>query len=45
VRVEVLVGNAVGVAFWRSVGFRDYCLTLELEGDRGGSVRPAEPVA
>ena len=32
VRVDVLVGNAVGVAFWRAVGFRDYCLTLELEG-------------
>ena len=31
VRVEVLVGNAVGVAFWRSVGFADYALTLELE--------------
>jgi predicted acetyltransferase len=33
VRVEVLVGNAAGVAFWRSVGFADYCLTLEREGD------------
>jgi len=35
VRVEVLVGNAAGVAFWRAVGFRDYCLTLELDGDAG----------
>ena len=33
VRLEVLVGNAAGIAFWRAVGFRDYCLTLELEGD------------
>jgi GNAT superfamily N-acetyltransferase len=31
VRVEVLVGNATGLAFWRAVGFADYCLTLEME--------------
>jgi ribosomal protein S18 acetylase RimI-like enzyme len=31
VRVEVLVGNTAGVAFWRAVGFRDYCLSLESE--------------
>jgi predicted acetyltransferase len=31
VQVEVLVGNAVGVAFWRAVGFRDYAITLEAE--------------
>jgi len=30
VRVEVLVHNDIGVQFWRAVGFRDYCLTLEL---------------
>jgi hypothetical protein len=30
-RGEVLVGNTAGVAFWRAVGFRDYCVTLELE--------------
>jgi ribosomal protein S18 acetylase RimI-like enzyme len=35
VRVEVLVNNAVGVAFWRAVGFVDYCLTLELDGASG----------
>ncbi len=35
VRVEVLVGNATGIAFWRAVGFADYCLTLE--SDRGNS--------
>jgi len=34
VRVDVLVGNTVGIAFWRAAGFADYCLTLELE--RGG---------
>jgi GNAT superfamily N-acetyltransferase len=37
VRVEVLVGNAAGIAFWRAVGFRDYCMTLECEG---GAERP-----
>lgn len=38
VRVEVLVGNAAAVSFWRSVGFRDYCLTLERVGDAGTPV-------
>ncbi|HOW71718.1 MAG TPA: GNAT family N-acetyltransferase [Phycisphaerae bacterium] len=28
-RVEVLVGNTPGIAFWHAVGFTDYCLTLE----------------
>jgi GNAT superfamily N-acetyltransferase len=32
VRVEVLVENAAGIAFWRATGFRDYALTLEWEG-------------
>ena len=27
--VEVLTGNAPAVAFWRAVGYVDYCLTLE----------------
>ena len=31
VRLDVLVGNAAGIAFWRAVGFRDYCLTMEGE--------------
>jgi predicted acetyltransferase len=31
VRLDVLVGNAAAIAFWRSVGFRDYCLTMEAE--------------
>jgi GNAT superfamily N-acetyltransferase len=30
IRLDVLVGNAVGHAFWRSVGFQDYCMTMEL---------------
>ena len=29
VQLDVLAGNAAGVAFWRSVGFADYCLTME----------------
>jgi hypothetical protein len=28
--VDVLCENAGGVAFWRSAGYRDYCLTLEI---------------
>jgi GNAT superfamily N-acetyltransferase len=31
IRLDVLVGNRGGIAFWHAVGFRDYCLTLELE--------------
>jgi len=32
--VEVLVANQSGVAFWRSVGYTDYALTLEILPDR-----------
>ena len=37
-RIEVLTGNARGIAFWRSLGFQDYCLTMEvpLHDARGG---------
>ena len=28
-RIDVLIGNQSGIDFWRSVGFADYCLTLE----------------
>jgi ribosomal protein S18 acetylase RimI-like enzyme len=28
--VEVLTANGPAVAFWRSVGYKDYCLTLEI---------------
>jgi len=27
---EVLTANAPAIAFWRSVGYSDYCLTLEI---------------
>jgi ribosomal protein S18 acetylase RimI-like enzyme len=29
VRIDVLVDNPAGLAFWRAVGFKDYCLTME----------------
>ncbi|MCX5661017.1 MAG: GNAT family N-acetyltransferase [Planctomycetota bacterium] len=36
IRLDVLVGNPAGVAFWRSVGFADYCVTMEREVKAGG---------
>ena len=36
VRLDVLVGNPIGAAFWRAVGFREYCITLEWESPGGG---------
>ena len=29
IRLEVLIGNTEGAAFWRALGFTDYCLTME----------------
>jgi len=31
--VEVLVQNEAAAAFWRAVGYKDYCLTLEMLPD------------
>ena len=28
-RLDVLDGNHAGIAFWRSLGFADYCITME----------------
>ena len=28
--VDVLVKNTVAIAFWRAMGYQDYCLTLEI---------------
>jgi len=28
--VDVLVHNPAAIAFWRAVGYQDYCLTLEI---------------
>ena len=30
-RIDVLTGNGTGHAFWQAVGFRDYCITMEME--------------
>lgn len=30
-RLDVLVGNESGIAFWRALGFSEYCLTMERE--------------
>lgn len=30
-RIDVLAGNANGIAFWRGVGLKDYCITMEME--------------
>ena len=34
--VEVLTANTRGVRFWRTVGYKDYCLTLEILPERTG---------
>jgi GNAT superfamily N-acetyltransferase len=31
IRLDVLLGNLAGIEFWRSMGFVDYCLTMEYE--------------
>jgi predicted acetyltransferase len=31
IRVDVLIGNTDGISFWRSVGFQDYCITMEID--------------
>jgi GNAT superfamily N-acetyltransferase len=36
--VDVLVTNERAAAFWRSVGYKDYCLTLEILPDISSSV-------
>jgi len=29
IRIDVLTGNIAAIAFWKSLGFADYCLTME----------------
>lgn len=31
IRVEVLVDNPEAISFWKAVGFKDYCITMEME--------------
>ncbi|MES2695635.1 MAG: GNAT family N-acetyltransferase [Verrucomicrobiota bacterium] len=38
--VDVLCGNPAGMAFWRSVGYRDYYLTLEILPTASRPLRP-----
>lgn len=40
VRVEVLVGNRPGIAFWHSIGFADYSMTMRKVpmSDKGGDL-------
>src|SRR5581483_1411588 len=36
IRVDVLLANIAAQAFWRAVGFRDYCVVMQME-------RPSSP--
>ncbi|MHC4727919.1 MAG: GNAT family N-acetyltransferase [Planctomycetota bacterium] len=31
IRTDVLVDNITGIDFWKTVGFEEYCITLEME--------------
>jgi len=31
IRIEVLCNNELGKAFWNSMGFEDYCITMKLK--------------
>jgi len=33
IRTDVLVDNTIGTNFWKAVGFKDYCITMEMEND------------
>ena len=30
IRLDVLVNNGAGIAFWKACGFTEYCITMEL---------------
>lgn len=36
VRLDVLMGNVVGRSFWSSIGFTEYCVTMELSAQNDG---------
>ncbi len=38
-RIDVLVGNTTGRMFWQSVGFREYCITMEALNPCGRSLQ------
>ena len=31
IRIEVLVDNTEGISFWHAVGFKNYCITMEMD--------------
>jgi len=31
IRTDVLVGNVTGIDFWKAVGFKEYCIIMEME--------------
>lgn len=31
IRIEVLVDNKEGISFWKAAGFKDYCISMEME--------------
>jgi predicted acetyltransferase len=33
IRTDVLVDNTIGINFWKTVGFKDYCITMEMENE------------
>ena len=40
IRIDVLIGNERALKFWRSVGFEDYAVIMELENTRGQEAAP-----
>ena len=32
IRTDVLVDNIAGIDFWKAMGFKEYCITMEAEG-------------
>lgn len=39
IRLDVLVGNSTGIAFWRSLGFVGYCVTMERDRDVNANLK------
>ncbi len=33
IRIDVLVDNTIGINFWKAVGFKDYCIIMEMENE------------
>lgn len=38
-RIDVLIGNTAGRMFWQSVGFHEYCITMEAMNPCGRSLQ------